>query len=275
MTGYTTREVAEILGLSVSRVRAYARSGLLSPARGPSREYRFSFRDVVLLRAIRDLRAARIPARRIHRALDRLRRILPEGRPLSSVRIATDGERILVREADGAWDPESDQLVIDFAVADVAEKAVPFARRAVRDAGRGGLDADAWYNVGVDLEAVAVEEAMRAYGEALARDPGHARANINLGRLLHEAGDVAGAADRYRRAMATEPENAVAAYNLGVALEDRGDVEEAIGLYRRAVRLAPDHADAHYNLARLYEARGERMKALRHLLRYRRIARSG
>lgn len=277
MIGYSTREVAEILGLSPSQVRTYARTDLLTPARGPRRSYRFRFRDVVLLRAVRDLQAARVPPRKIRRALSRLRERLPEGRSLSSVRIATDGERVLVHDDGAVWDAESDQLVIDFPVSELADRAAPFARGTVREERDRdpALDADAWYNIGIDLEAVAVEEAARAYREALEADPGHARALINLGRLLHVEGDPAGAAALYRRALASEPENPVAAYDLAVALEDVGDVDGAIGLYCRAVRLEPGHADAHHNLARLYERTGNERKAFRHLLRYRSLVGSG
>lgn len=276
MTGYTTREVAEILGLSPRQVRSYARSDFIDPERGPRNEYRFSFRDVVLLRVVRDLLTAEVAPRRVRGALAALRERLPAGRSLSSVRIATDGERVVVKEADVTWEVESGQLTIDFAVSDLAERAAPFARRQVEapDEPRF-LDADDWYNVGVDLEAVALEEAARAYRMALQSNPDHPQANVNLGRLLHEAGDVATARKHYRRALASDPRNPVAAYNLGVALEDAGDVEGAIGLYRRAVRLDPVRADAHYNLARIYEGRGEKDKAFRHWLRYRALVKSG
>lgn len=270
MNGYTTREVAEILGLSPRQVRSYARSGFLEPARDSRNHYRFSFRDVVLMRVVRELLDADLPPRRIRAALATLRDRLPAGRPLSSVRIATDGERVLVEDEGGTWEVESGQMVIDFAVSELAARAAPFARRRVdrRGGGPRDLDADDWYNVGVDLEAVALEEAVRAYRMALAENPDHPQANVNVGRLLHEVGDVSGARVHYRRALAADPENAVAAYNLGVALEDAGDVEEAIGLYLRAIRLDPARADAHFNLARIYEGRGERDKAFRHYLRY-------
>lgn len=276
MTGYTTREVAEILGLSPRQVRSYARSDFIDPERGPRNEYRFSFRDVVLLRVVRDLLTADVPPRRVRAALAALRERLPAGRTLSSVRIATDGERVVVKEADVTWEVESGQLTIDFAVSELAERAAPFARRQVEapDEARS-LSADDWYNVGVDLEAVALEEAARAYRMALQSDPDHPQANVNLGRLLHEAGDVAAAREHYRRALASDPKNPVAAYNLGVALEDAGDVLGAIGLYRRAVRLDPVRADAHYNLARIYEGRGQKDKAFRHWLRYRALVKGG
>src|SRR5438309_1433473 len=68
MTGYTTEEVARLLGLSPAQIRSYTRAGFLSPS--PSRaargELRFSFQDLVLLRAAKGLMAARIPAARVH-----------------------------------------------------------------------------------------------------------------------------------------------------------------------------------------------------------------
>lgn len=276
MTGYSTREVAEVLGLPVSRIRSLVRSGLLSPATGRLGEHRFSFRDIVLCRAIRELEDAEVSPRRVRRALRALRDRLPEGRSLSSVRIATDGTRVLVHEGDRVWDAESGQIRIDFAIADLAARAAPYARRGAMERGRSrGLDADAWFDIGVDLEAVDVREAERAYRQALDTDSKHWRANVNLGRLLHERGDPSGAARLYRRALAIDPANVVAAYDLGVALEDMEDETGAIGMYRRAVRLDPEHADAHFNLARLYERRGESGKALGHISRYRSLVPTG
>lgn len=271
MTGYTTRQVAEILGLAPYCVRGWVRSDVLTPGRGARGEYRFSFRDVVLLRAVRDLERADVSARRVRHALRELQRQLPVGRSLSSVHISTEGDSVIVRDEGGAWEPASGQTVLEFGVAELAARAEPFARGTVaaeiRSARR--LSADDWYNVGVDLEAVSLEEAANAYREALSEEPAHPQANVNLGRLLHETGRVLEAVEHYRAALATDPDNPVAAYNLGVALEDQGDAEGAIGFYRKAVRVDPGRADAHFNLARLYEARGEPMKALRHIMRYR------
>lgn len=272
MSGYTTREVAEVLGLPPSRIRAFARSALLEPPHESGREYRFSFRDIVLLRAVRDLLAADVPPRKIHRALERLRLQLPEGRPLSAVRIAADGDRIVVREDGAAWEPESQQLVLDFAVADLATRAAPFALKAADERARAEeLDADGWFEIGYDLEAVAPVEAAMAYRTALEIDPGHVEANLNLGRLAHEEGDLVAAEMCYRRALASDAACVAALYNLGCALEDRGDVEGAIDAYRRAVRLQPSYAEAHFNLARIFEHTGRAAEALRHLADYRRL----
>src|SRR4029077_1878281 len=80
MTGYTTEEVARLLGLSPAQIRSYTRAGFLSPARAAGGEFRFAFQDLVLLRAAKGLMAARIPASQIRGSLRRLKQQLPRGR---------------------------------------------------------------------------------------------------------------------------------------------------------------------------------------------------
>jgi tetratricopeptide (TPR) repeat protein len=276
MTGYTTRQVAEILGLTEERVRSFARAGLLDPGRGPGNSLRFTFQDIVLLRAARELLDQDVPTRRVHAALLSLRAQLPQGRPLSAVRVSALGERVLVRDQDTAWEPETGQVALDFSVAELAVRVEPFAPDVGRaDTDDAELSADDWYDVALDLEAVSVEKARGAYRRAIALDPGHAEAHLNLGRLLHEVGDLAGAESHYRQACAARPESALAAFNLGVALEDKGDAREAMAAYRRALKLDGEIAEAHFNLGRLCEAAGDKRGALQHLAQYKRIQERG
>lgn len=270
MTGYSTREVAEVTGLTPDQVRAYARSGLLSPGRGPRNEYLFSFTDVILLRTARELREQEVSARRIRRALLRLAEQLPEGRPLSAVRITAEGDQVLVRDRDTVWEPETGQVAFDFSVEELASEVEPFARRAGADR-PSGMGADDWYDLGLDLEAVSVSRARVAYEEALRLAPGHVEAHLNLGRLLHEQGSLAEAEDHYRRAREAEPGNALASYNLGVVLEDGDRVGEAKAAYRSALEADPDFAGAHFNLAGLCERTGDAEGAVRHLAAYKRL----
>src|SRR5437763_681256 len=67
-SGYSTKDVAALLGLSAGQVRSYVRSGFLAPQQGPRGEYYFSFQDLVLLRTAKGLLAARVPQRRIRLA---------------------------------------------------------------------------------------------------------------------------------------------------------------------------------------------------------------
>jgi tetratricopeptide (TPR) repeat protein len=270
MKSYTTRDVANLLGLSEAQVRSHARVGYLAPDRGPRNSYRFSFQDLVLLRTAEALRDARIAPRRIRRALRALSRELPAGRSLSGMRISSEGDRIVVREDGEAWNPESGQLLLDFHVADLAQRAAPVARRLARRARRSDepLTAEQWYTLGIDLESAAPRDARDAYARAVALDPGHASARVNLGRWLQEDGHPAQAVVQYRAALAAEPNHPTAAFNLGTALEDLGRWGDAIAAYRKAIDADDDFADAHFNLARLYERSGRRAAALRHLKAY-------
>src|SRR5262245_17979329 len=163
MTGYTTREVAEVLGITQVQVRSFARSGVLEPGRGPGGELRFTFQDIVLLRAARELRERDLSPQRIRRALKHLRGQLPEGRPLSAVSIAAAGEQVIVRDKGTTWEPETGQVAFDFSVGELASRVEPFAGRMARDAHDEELDADAWYDLAWDLEAVSLAQAAEAY----------------------------------------------------------------------------------------------------------------
>ncbi|HEX3234204.1 MAG TPA: tetratricopeptide repeat protein [Gemmatimonadales bacterium] len=270
MKSYTTRDVAKLLGLSEAQVRSQARVGYLAPDRGPHNAYRFSFQDLVLLRTAKSLNEARIPPRRIRRALRALLHELPEGRSLSGVRISSEGDKIVVRDGRDTWNPESGQLLLDFHVADLAAEVGPVARRLARRARRSDepLTATEWYDLGADLETVAPEDARDAYARAVVLDPRHASARVNLGRLLQDLGLAVEAVQQYRAALAIQPRHPTAAFNLGTALEDLGRRREAIEAYRQALDADRDFADAHFNLARLYDQTGKRAAALRHLKAY-------
>ncbi len=272
MTGYTVSDVAKLLGLSEAQVRSFARAGFLTPRRGPKGDLRFSFQDLVLLRAAKGLAAAKIPARRIQRALKRLRDELPQGRPLSALRIAAEGDRIVVTDGETAWYPESGQVVLDFTVSEIATKAGPIARKRAEAARvQETLTAEEWYALGCDLEVTSLDEARDAYRRALELDPHHAEAHINLGRLLHEAGRLEDALGHYRLALQANPDDPTAAFDLAIVLEDVGRTNEAIHAYEQAIRSDPKLADAYFNLARLYELSGKRAAALRYLSKYKRL----
>src|SRR5688572_23179538 len=147
MKSYSVRDVAAAAGLSESQVRAYARAGFLKPDRGTRNELRFSFQDVVVLRTARELMAARIPPRKIRRSLEKLRDQLPTGRPITAVRVAAQGDRVVVQEGGTVWNPENGQVLFDFAVSELARKVAPLARRNI-DLAREedqGLSAEEWY----------------------------------------------------------------------------------------------------------------------------------
>src|SRR3954470_20579886 len=273
---YTVREVSAMLGLSAGQIRSWAARGFLNPERDGDGDLRFGFQDLVILRTAGELTAAHIPTRKIRRVLESVREQLPEGRSIAGVRIAADGERVVVRDGAAVWNPESGQSLFDFSIEEIAEKTKPIALAAVREAKakqEDDLGADAWYELASDLELSDPAEARAAYEKAIALDSSHVDAHVNLGRLFHDDGALEAAAKHYRAALNIDPDHAVAAFNLGVALDDLGRLSDGAEAYRRAIELDPDNADAHYNLAGILERSGDKAGAVRHLTRYRTLTR--
>jgi tetratricopeptide (TPR) repeat protein len=272
MSGYTTREVAELIGVTPAKVRAFARAGFVAAQR-EARQYRFTFQDIVLLRAATALEIAHIHPRKVRRALRALRDALPAHRSLSGLRISAAGDEVVVQDAHSAWQPETGQVTFDFTIAELVSEATPIVRAAVdRASAEPGeqVDAEEWMALALDLETVGVmDEARRAYEHAIEIDPRHVQAHVNLGRLHHSQNRLADAEIQYRRALDAQPDNATALFNLGVALEDSKRFDEAIHAYERAVAADDVVPDAHFNLARLYEQTGDRARAIRHFSRYR------
>ena len=239
MKVYSTREVAGLLGMSAPQVRSQARAGFLRPERGPRRAYRFSFQDLFLLRSAKSLAEARIPSQRIRRALRRLRKQLPPTQSLTEIRILAENGRIVVRDGDSIWNPDSGQFQLEFKARRSRTAKTP---GTVRKSSPGAGSSD---------------------------DP------VSRGRRLYDANEVAEAVVQYRKALATRRHHPAAAFHLGVALEDLGKINEAIEAYRRAVESDPFFAEAHLSLARLYEKTGKKTAARRHLKSYRELTAKG
>jgi tetratricopeptide (TPR) repeat protein len=275
MTTFTVRDVERVLRLSPSTVRGLVKTGFVTPERGPRRELRFSFRDLIVLRAARALLDANVSRRKITRALKDLRQHLPEEMPLSGLSICAIGDRVVVRDGNSHWQANDGQYVlgldvsIEGGVLRVIDRVEPIPQSEVAPA------KEDWFQRAVELEATQPEAALEAYERAVAADPADISAWTNWGWLLHEQGRLEDAERIYRRAIAESAPDALLYFNLGVALEDLGRIEEAIGAYQRAIEFDPTFADGHFNLARLYEVLGREQHAIRHLGQYRRLTSVG
>lgn len=268
MQFYSVRDVERVLRLSRSTIQGLIKGGFVRPTRGPRRQYRFSFQDLIVLRTARALTQARVPARRIHRSLEDLRQHLPETAPLSGLSIRAVGDRVVVRDGKSHWQVDDGQYVLELDVTVsqgelrvVERQQSPAATTVPRD----------WFGEGLQLETVDPRAARVAYERAVADDPEHLSAWTNLGRLWHEEGGHTEAEAVYLRALRTCGPDPLLMFNLGVVLEDSGRVLAALDAYQSALEEDPDLADCHYNLARLYESLGKTQHAIRHLGRYRRL----
>ena len=273
MKTYSTAQIARILNVRPSWVRAQAHRLLAAPERTRSGHLRYSFQDIVLLRAARRLSGQRLSSRRIAAILNELSESLPASRNLSSVQLRRIGDRILARDAATLWEAESGQTLLDFdagmpqKVADL-RAAMPDYRLSEA---RGVAD---WFNLALEYENAGNRDAAeQAYRRACEVDSQHINCRINLGRMRHSADDLQAAEQMYREALQIDARHPIALFNLGVVLEDRGDEEAAIECYKLSIDADPEIPEAHYNIARLYVRRSAETDAIRHYARYKSLVR--
>jgi tetratricopeptide (TPR) repeat protein len=272
MRSYSMRDVQRVLRLSPDMTRNLIKAGFVKPARGARREYQFSFQDLIVLRTARALIDAHIPARRIRRSLENLRRELPESVPLSGLSISAVGDHVVVRDGDAQRQVDSGQylLGLDVSMENGVLRVVEH-REPAPPAPAPGASAGDWFAQALNLESSDPQAALDAWRNAVDEDAGNTAAWTNLGRLLHEQGLTTQAAEVYRRALRQVGPDALLLFNQGVLLEDLGNPSAALAAYQSALAEDPDLADCHYNLARLYESLGDARHAIRHLGRYRRL----
>lgn len=298
---YNVRDVERVLQLPRSTLQGLIKVGFVRPARGPRREYLFSFQDLIVLRTARALIEANIPRKRIRRSLESLKRHLPQTMPLSGLNICALGDRVVVRDGSMHWQADDGQylLGLDVSLQDgvlhmverpegsVAQldrsdavqnggvephrPAAHSRPKALSGRGEHAKNAEEWFAEALELEGTNPPAALRAYERSVQADPDNVAAWINRGRLLHEQGKVGEAEIVYRRAIERCGADSLLMFNLGVLLEDLGKPDAALEAYHAAISEDPNLADCHYNLARLYESRGKSQHAIRHLGQYRRL----
>lgn len=295
--GYSTREVAKLVNLPERRIRAYARAGLVGRndeaalEAGPRRSLRFDFRDLLVLRMAARLLSEGLPPIRVQKALAALRRQIAE-QPLSGTQLYHEDGCVVARSGGSTWHPESGQFLLRFAAKRVPETPpqVPLPLRRVADAAQmlaeanatpappsaedaNAANADTWFDMALELEETEPQRAYELYLRALAADPEHVEATINVGRLCSASGDSRRAAAYFRQATRMDSAHPVAHFNLAVTLHDLSDLTGAAEAYRVALLHDPHFADAHYNLATLLEQQGDAEEAFRHFQAYRSVCR--
>ncbi|OGQ91094.1 MAG: hypothetical protein A2289_05375 [Deltaproteobacteria bacterium RIFOXYA12_FULL_58_15] len=128
--------------------------------------------------------------------------------------------------------------------------------------------ADRWFNFGLDQEDSDPDGAYESYLRALAHNPEHVEAMINIGRLCSEGGDDTRAAAYFRQVIRVTPSHPVAHFNLAVTMHDQNNLDAALVSYKNALIQDPDFADAHFNLANLLEEIGDHEGATEHMKAY-------
>ena len=252
-----------MLHLSERQLKSWERAGL-TRAGAPA----YSFRDLIALRAVHELRAHGIPLRKIGRALESLKRRLSEVQdPLAELKVFSDGRKIAVRVAGQNMEALTGQILFDFDTSELASvrPLPPQAPSPPRE-----RESETWFQRGLFLEETGapVEEAIEAYLRAIEFNPSAAGALVNLGTIHYRLRRFKEAEHYYAQSLEADANYPLAHFNLGNLYDERGELSKAQHCYEAALRLNPNYGDAHFNLALLCERKGDALKAVHHWKTY-------
>ncbi len=256
---YTQTEVARLLAVPRGRLRSLDRAGIVPPSGRRKGRRAYTFSDLIALRAARDLLDSKVRLRDVARAIRRIRETLPKVvRPLSELRIASDGKQVVVRSEHGTFEPLTGQMVMDFEVRQLHDDVVRVLRpSAGRD--RARIAYELYLEASqLDEDPETMDQAEQLYRRALKYDPWLAIVYTNLGNIRFRRGDGEQAEKLYRSALDIEASQPEAQYNLGYMMLHRGRPEDAIDHFRGAIGSDPRFADAYFNLAMAFEQAGKR-----------------
>jgi tetratricopeptide (TPR) repeat protein len=254
---FDQRQVSKLAGISESQVRYWDRVGLIPRVERQKGKLYFDFQALVAFRTVKALLDRGASLRKIRKCLTQLRHRLPYlEQPLSEVRVAIRGDRIIFGKDSQTFTPEG-QLLIRFEADAGAAPAVTVD------------PAEEYFFQGLEGEQEGEwDQARKKYEAALEIKPDYPDALVNLGNLLHRHSLGPAAEWAYRKALYLNPDHPEANYNLANLFEERGEQENALLFYRKAIHEDPEFADAHFNLGRLLEKRGDLEEARKHWRQY-------
>ena len=279
---YSIRDVARILAVQESRLRYWMQVGFVGPTVRKGGRFYYTFLDLVAVKCAKDLLEADISLQAARKAVEGLRKALPnDTHPTSKLRVCSDGVSIVALADDVAFSPVSGQVVMAFTLPSFGEHVsevlamprldpnVPVEVADSPTEANGGTTAYRHF-----VEACAAEDrgdsqtAEHLFRQAIDLEPNMAAALTNLGNLVYRQGELEEARKLYDRALEHDPSQPEARYNLANLLEDLGETDLAIAELRKVCAAAPEFADAHYNLGIMLAQMGGTSQAKQHLERY-------
>lgn len=100
------------------------------------------------------------------------------------------------------------------------------------------------------------DEALAAYEDAIAANPGDVNLILNKASLYYELGETEKFKSLMDEAITLAPDNPDLHYNVGVIAMEQKDYEGARAAYKKAVELKPDYVNAILNLSTTYVNEG-------------------
>jgi len=263
---YSVSEVARVFGFTPSRLRSWDRSGFIQPSGRSGRRRYYTFQDLIGLRVAKGLLDEGVSFRQVRRSIEALKTSLPRvARPLNELRVVADGQTVVVKAEEGAFEPTTGQLVLDFEVRTLRDDVVRVLKshHASTDRRQAAYE---HYLEGcrLDEDETTVDRAEAAYRAALELDPSLSNALTNLGNIRFRRGYLDEAVSLYRAALSVDPSQPEAHYNLGFLYFEAGEPKKAAASFEQALAHDPAFADAHFNLAMAYEEIGRYAAARPH-----------
>ncbi len=263
MYRYSRADLLRILRLTPRQLQGWEKAGLVNVAED------YSFFDLLQIKKVRDLCAARVRPAVIRRSLEAMQKqVAGMENPLLEAGSYQTGHRVAFRHNGKLLEPIAGQFMFDFAP---QEKVVTSPRHSGPELVITDVAELFARGIALEEDPGTQNEAILIYSKVLEMDANHAAAHINLGTLYYNRQEYALAEKHYRSAIEIDSRYALAYFDLGNVLDETGRVNEAIAAYKTAIQLAPTYADAHYNLALAFEKVREPRKALLHWRAYVRL----
>jgi DNA-binding transcriptional MerR regulator len=138
---FKTREVVELLDLSRRQLQYWAKTGLIVPsARTPGGHHRYSFDDLVALKATKRLIDAGVSVQKIRRTVSALLELFPRvGRPLGELVLVATGDVVLAFQDGTVFEAISGQEWV-FPVADFEREVLAYRSNGQRAQQRNGTN---------------------------------------------------------------------------------------------------------------------------------------
>ena len=274
---FTAAQLAELVGVHVSRIRSWQRRKWIVPARVTHRLAYFDFQELTVARQLAGLHRLGASTKSIEKKLALIERQFPDvARPLAQLNLLFDGRTLLVRRGSDLVEPTG-QLRIDFdaldqdveneAAATIPSPAIFLSLGESSSLEKAAPAQLAAWAVELD-DAGDLESAAEMYRAAMAAGGPQPEWSFQLAEVLYRAGDLGAARERYFLALELDEDYVEARVNLGCVLLDLDDKELAIGAFSGALRSHDTYADAHYHLARTLDSLGRQDEARLHWQRY-------
>ena len=264
---YTVHDVAGMFGYTPARLRYWDTTGLLKPSAEVDERRYYTFVDLVGVRVVKELLGQGVGLRKVRAAVKAL--ATRAERPLSELRVQADGQRVVVADQQGRYEPTTGQGVLDFSVQALGAEVVELVR--VTEAAKKRAYEYYLRACQLDEDEETFDQAEALYRKALTLDPTLANALTNLGNLCYRRSELDQAERYYREALTLDRTQPEAHYDLGLIHFERGELRDAIARFESALQSDPSFADAHFNLAMAYEQNQQSDKARPHWSTYIRL----